>query len=163
MRRNTEPSDWREGRRIRAWELKQQGWSQKSIAAALGVTEGAVSQWIKRAVAGGVASLKRQPPPGATPRLSDAQRADLPELLAKGAEHYGFVGAVWTQDRVRALIEQVFGVRYHRDHVGRILKAVGWSVQKPIERAIERDEAAIAQWKDEHWPELKKTREVKLA
>ena len=156
MRRTDEPSDWREGRRLRAWELKQQGWSQKAIAAALGVTEGAVSQWMKRAAAHGVEGLKRRPAPGALPRLTDDQRAQLPDVLAKGAERYGFVGAVWTQDRVRAVIKQTFGVSYHRDHVGRILKALRWSVQTPIERATQRDEDEIARWKAEDWPAIKK-------
>jgi transposase len=156
MRRNDEPRDWREGRRLRAWELKQEGWSQKAIAEALGVTEGAVSQWMKRAVEGGKEGLKRQPPPGPSPRLSEEQRAQLPDLLAKGAEHYGFLGEVWTQDRVRAVIQRVFGVSYHRDHIGRILKAINWSVQKPIERATQRDDEEIERWKDEKWPEIKK-------
>jgi transposase len=156
MRRNDEPKDWREGRRLRAWELKQQGWSQKAIAEALGATEGAVSQWMKRAAEGGKESLKRQPPPGRLPRLSEEQRAQLPDLLAKGAEHYGFLGEVWTQDRVRALIQRVFGVSYHRDHIGRLLKTINWSVQKPTERATQRDDEAIARWKAEKWSEIKK-------
>ena len=51
--------DWREGRRLRAWELKQQGWSQQEIANALGVSKGAVSQWMKRGREGGMEGLKR--------------------------------------------------------------------------------------------------------
>lgn len=109
MRRSDEPMDWREGRRLRAWELKQQGWSQKAIAEALGVTQGEVSQWMQRVAKGGKEGLKRQPPPGPAPRLSEEQRAQLPDLLTKGAEHYGFLGEVWMQDRVRAVIQQVFG------------------------------------------------------
>jgi transposase len=67
-----EATDWREGRRFRAFELKQQGWSQQRIAEALGVSKGAVSQWMKRARdGGGVEALKRQPAPGARPRLSE--------------------------------------------------------------------------------------------
>ena len=52
-----EATDWREGRRLRAFELKQQGWSQQRIAEALGVSKGAVSQWMKRAREGAVDSL----------------------------------------------------------------------------------------------------------
>jgi transposase len=156
MRRADEPTDYREGRRRRAWELKQQGWTQKAIAAALGVTEGAVSQWMKHGTEGGEDALARQPPPGAPPRLTDAQRKHLPELLAKGAQAYGFLGDVWTQRRVQQVIAQTFGVTYHRDYVGVLLKAIGWSVQKPIERATQRDEAAIERWKTEEWPAIKK-------
>ena len=70
-----EATDWREGRRFRAFELKQEGWSQQRIAEALGVSKGAVSQWMKRACdGGGVEALKRRPAPGARPRLSEEQR-----------------------------------------------------------------------------------------
>src|SRR5258707_106261 len=94
-------ADWREERRKRAWALKQEGWPQKDIAAALGVSEGAVSQWLRRArEGGGVGALTRRPPPGMTPRLSAEQRAQLPALLARGAPAYGFAGEVWTADRV---------------------------------------------------------------
>jgi transposase len=79
-----EATDWREGRRLRAFELKQQGWSQQRIAEALGVSKGAVSQWMKRARHGGVQALKRQPAPGAPPRLSEEQRARVPESFWSG-------------------------------------------------------------------------------
>ena len=94
-----EATDWREGRRLRAWELKQKGWTQQRIAEALGVSKGAVSQWMKRARQGGVRALKRQPAPGASPRLSEEQRTKLPELLERGAEAHGFRGEVWTYAR----------------------------------------------------------------
>jgi transposase len=150
------PRDWREARRLRAWELKQQGWQQRAIAAALGVTPGAVSQWLKRAAEGGVAALRTRLRPGARPKLTPEQRARLPAVLARGAEAYGFAGDVWTTSRVAAVIEQEFGVRYHPAHVSRLLRALGWSVQKPIRRATQRDEAAIAAWYAERWPALKR-------
>jgi transposase len=150
------PSDWREARRLRAWELKQQGWPQQAIAAALGVTPGAVSQWLKRAATGGVAALRNRLRPGPTPRLTAEQRARIPELLARGAEAHGFAGEVWTTARVAAVIEREFGVHYHPAHVSRLLRAIGWSVQRPIRRATQRDEAAVAAWYAERWPALKR-------
>src|SRR5215208_6977314 len=102
-----EATDWREGRRLRAFELKQQGWSQQRIAEALGVSKGAVSQWMKRARDGGGAeALKRRPAPGARPRLSEEQRAKVPELLERGAEAHGFRGDVWTCERVARVIRK---------------------------------------------------------
>jgi transposase len=145
-----------EARRFRAWELKQQGWKQKDIAEALGVTPGAVSQWLKRAREQGVESLRRRVGSGPRPRLSAEQRARLPQLLAQGAEAYGFRGAVWTRARVADVIEGEFGVRYDPSHVGRILRACGWSLQKPMRRAKQRDEEAIRAWKEERWPEVEK-------
>lgn len=150
-------ADWREERRKRAWVLKEQGWLQKDIAAALGVSEGAVSQWLRRAHAGGgVAALARHPAPGPVARLRVEQRAQLPELLERGAEAYGFRGDVWTANRVAEVIWQTFGVRYSRDHVSALLRQLGWSRQRPITRATQRNDNAIQQWQEERWPALKK-------
>src|SRR5215216_409560 len=153
-----EATDWREGRRLRAWELKKEGWSQQRIAEALGVSKGAVSQWMKRVREGGVQSRKRQPAPGASPRLSEEQRTKLPELLERGAEAHGFRGEVWTCERVAIVIRREFGVSYHPAHVSRLLKALRQSLQKPQRRANQRDEEAIEHWKEHRWPSLKKER-----
>lgn len=150
------PLDWREGRRLRAWELHQQGWLQAEIAEALGVTPGAVSQWLKRAREQGESALRRHPPPGRPPRLTLTQRAQLPAWLAQGPAAFGFRGEVWTTPRVAAVIAHEFGVRYHPAHVSRLLRAIGWSVQRPIQQASQRDEGAIERWKQRRWPQLKK-------
>ena len=86
MSTKTAQLDWRDGRRRRAWELKQHGWKQQDIAAALGVTPGAVSQWLKRGREQGMEGLRRHPAPGPTPQLTVAQVAQLPALLERGAE-----------------------------------------------------------------------------
>jgi transposase len=154
-----EATDWREGRRLRAFELKQEGWSQQRIAEALGVSKGAVSQWMKRAREGGVQALKHQPAPGASPRLSEEQRVKVPELLERGAEAHGFRAEAWTCERVAIVIRREFGVSYHPAHVSRLLKkALRQSLQKPQRRANQRDEEAIERWKEERWPSLKKGR-----
>ncbi len=153
---SSQASDWREGRRLRAWELKQKGWSQREIARALGVTQGAVSQWMKRAREGGVEGLRKRTSPGAPPRLSENQRVQLKELLAQGAPAHGFRGDVWTCARVAKMIRKEFGVSYHPAHVSRLVRQLGLSLQKPMRRAIQRDEQAIKHWKEERWPGLKK-------
>lgn len=150
-------SDWREGRRLRAWELKEEGFSQQQIADVLGVSKGAVSQWIRRGREGGVEGLKRRVACGASPRLTDEQRTELAELLvAYDAEDYGFTGKAWTCERVTRVILWHFGVSYHPAHVSRILRQMRISPQKPARRANQRDDAAIEHWKNERWPELKK-------
>ena len=126
---SSQATDWREGRRLRALELKERGWKQTQIADALGVTEGAVSQWMKRAREEGVEGLRHKPPPGATPRLSEDERAKLPKLLAQGAEAHGFRGEVWTCERVATVIRREFGVSYHPAHVSRVVRALGLSLQ----------------------------------
>ena len=158
MSRTTTRLDWREGRRRRAWELKEQGWKQSAIAAALGVTPGAVSQWLTRARQDGVEALRRHPAPGPTPRLSAEQLAQLPVLLERGPEAYGFRGQVWTCKRVAEVIRRTFGVTYHPAHVNRLLHALHHSVQRPRERATQRDETPSAAWWQERWPALEKKR-----
>lgn len=148
--------DWREARRFRAWQLKQKGWKQVDIAEALGVTRAAVSQWLKRAREGGVGALRTRSGSGAKPKLAAAQLERLPELLSVGPEAYGFRGAVWTRARVGAVIEKEFGVSYSDGHVGRLLRRIGWSLQKPEDRADQRDEEAVERWQEETWPALKK-------
>jgi transposase len=155
---SSQATSWREGRRLRTLELKERGWEQTQIADALGVTEGAVSQWMKRAREQGVEGLRHKPPPGATPRLSEDERARLPELLAQGTEAHGFRGEVWTCERVAIVIRKEFGVSYHPAHVSRLLKALRQSLQKPQRRAEQRDEEAIEHWKEERWPSLKEER-----
>lgn len=142
-------------RRLRAWELKQQGWLQREIAAAVGVTEGAVGQWMSRGRQGGIAGLLHRPPPGPSSRLTSEQLAQLPVLLARGAEAFGFRGQISKARRVTEVIRREFGVQYHFNHVGNLLRAAGWRPQKPLRRASQRNEAAIAQWWSERWPALK--------
>jgi transposase len=155
---SSQATNWREGRRLRALELKERGWKQTQIADALGVTEGAVSQWMKRAREEGVEGLRHKPPPGATPRLSEDERAKLPKLLAQGAQAHSFRGEVWTCERVATVIRREFGVSYHPAHVSRVVRALGLSLQKPQRRAEQRDEEAIDNWKEKKWPSLKKRR-----
>jgi transposase len=150
------PVSWHEWRRHRAWHLHQQGWTQQLIADALGVTQGAVSQWLQRATAAGVEALCDHPAPGPSPLLTPAQLTQLGDLLAQGAEAHGFRGAVWTRRRVAQLIRVQFGVTYHPTHVGRLLRQLGWTPQRPIQRATQRDEAAIINWYTKRWPAIKK-------
>ena len=124
-------------------DLKQQGWYQRDIASALGASEVSVSRWLARAREGGPESLLAQPAPGHPAKLSAAQNRLIPEFLWHGPEAYGFCGDVWTCARISRVIEQELGVRYHKDHIGRLLRELHWTPQVPITRAIQRDERAI--------------------
>jgi transposase len=150
------PKNWREYRRLRVWDMHRQGYKQQEIADALGLTQPAVSYIIKRAKAGGVAALRHHQSPGAPARLSPEQKQQLLAELAQGAEAHGFRGDVWTTKRIAHFIAQRFGVQYHHDYIGPLLRQLGWSPQRPLVRASQRDEATIKQWAEVTWPALKK-------
>lgn len=145
---------WKVQRRQRAFELHRQGWSQRSIAEAFGVSGAAVSQWLSGpsdpAAWGGKGRA------GRPPKLAPEQLARLPQLLAHGAQAHGFRGEVWTGKRVAEVIRQQFAVSLHPAHVSRLLKRLDWTPQAPCKRAAQRDEARIAAWRTERWPALKK-------
>jgi transposase len=140
---------------MRALQLKQQGWMQRDIAEALGVTEGAVSQWLAAARRGGADALRSHPAPGPSPKLTPSQRQLIPDFLWHGAEAYGFRGEAWTCARVARVLEEEFGVSYSKSQVSRVLRDLGWTPQVPITRAVQRDEEAIERWRLDRWPELK--------
>jgi transposase len=147
--------DLREWRRMRAWQLVQLGWKQRHVANALDVTEGAVSRWVAKARGEGPAALLARPRSGHPAKLDPDQVRLIPDLLGHGAEAYGFRGEVWTCARVAWVIEEEFGVTYHKGHVSRLLKELDWTPQMPIARAIQRDEQEINRWRVKVWPRLK--------
>jgi transposase len=148
--------DVREWRRLRAVELLQLGWLEVDIASALDVNKGTVSRWIGIAETQGVEALRAHPSVGHPSKLTIEQVRRIPELLLHGAEAYGFRGEVWTCPRIAQVLRWEFGVSYHKDHVSRLMKTLGWTPQVPNTRAVQRDEAAIQRWREEAWPELRR-------
>jgi transposase len=130
-------------RRLRAVELVERGESPDDVAHFLGCGRSSVYTWVK---------LARQSPEkpaakphaGPRPRLTASRLAELEALLWKGAKAHGWRTELWTAARVAELIERHFEVRFHPEHVRKILKRrLHWTSQKPQKRAKERDEAAI--------------------
>ena len=163
MSQKTAHPDWKEQRRWRALELKRDGWTHAEVAEALGVTKGAVSQWMQRVADQGEEGLRARPHLGAIPKLTTEQKQLLPDCLSHGAEAYGFRGEFWNSARVGEVIWREFLVRYHKNHIPRLLHELDWTPQQPLERASQRDEARIALWRSETWPALKKRPDVSAA
>lgn len=143
--------------RRRCVALQQQGWKQVAIAHALGLTQGWVSRTLTKYRQQGQEALAWQKQPGAKSRLTDEQLIELVAELNKGAEYHGFPGHIWTRPRVNEVIKKLFGVSYDPSQVGRILKKVGWSRQKPQRKARQQNQQRVQQWRDERLPELKKS------
>lgn len=146
-----------EALRRRCVELKQMGWRQADIARAFGLTEGWVSQTLKTYREQGDSGLTTGKRTGAPSRLTADQLDQLTKELAKGAEQHGFSGQVWTRPRINDVIDKLFGVSYDPSQIGRLLKKVGWSRQKPARQARQQDSQAVANWQAERLPALKKS------
>ena len=151
---NARDGDVREWRRLHALQLREHGWRRMDVAEAMDVTERSVSNWTAVARVRGPQGLRSAPIPGRPPGLSPAQRRLIPEFLWHGAEAYGFRGSVWTCGRIAKVIEEEFGVAYDKGHVSRLLRQLRWTPQMPIQRASQRDEQAIEQWRSQRWPRL---------
>jgi transposase len=147
-----------QARRLRAAELFAAGVHAAEVARQLGVSRQAASRWHAVWKAGGTNALASRGPTGPTSRLSDAQLVEVEQALRKGAVANGFVGELWTLDRIALVIGRLTGVRHHPAHVWGILRyRLGWTVQRPRRRAAERDQAAIDHWVAADWPRIKKT------
>lgn len=147
-----------ERRRRRAAALLESGLSLQAVARRVGASVSSVFRWKVAIAAGGDAALSAKPVPGRRRKLGDAERERLLKLLLKGALAYGFPNDLWTLKRIASVIRKEFGVKYHPNHVWRLLRGLGWSCQVPERRAVQRDEKAIAHWKRYKWPHIKKRR-----
>lgn len=145
-----------ERRRFAALDLLKQGLNQSEVARRLKVCSQTVSRWAKARAAGGKQILKAVGRAGRKPLLDDKQRSRLITLLLEGPEKLGYETPLWTCQRVSHLIEQEFKIRYHAGHVWKLLRQLNWSPQRPAGRALERNEEAIAEWKQKTWPAIKK-------
>jgi transposase len=141
-----------EGVRLQAGALFAAGRSQAEVARTLGVARQNVSRWYARWRAGGLEALASRGPTGPAPRLADQQLRDLDQALRQGARAHGFDTDHWTLSRITVVIEQTTGARYHPGHTWKLLRRMGWRLQRPARRAVERDEQAIARWVAEDWP-----------
>jgi len=146
-----------ERRRRRALSLLDEGLLPVEVAQRVGVDRRSVRRWKAQARDGGKDAVRARPASGRPPKLKVIHKRRLETLLIKGARTAGFPTDLWTCPRVARVIERRFGVAYHVDHVGRLLHELGWSPQRPVRRAIERDEEAIRRWVRETWPRVKKT------
>lgn len=146
-----------EKRRRRAVALLAKGLSLNEVARRIGCNASSVMRWRDAMARGGTRALDPKAVPGRPARLAGAQRRRLVRYLLQGPGAHGYRTELWTTQRIADLIEDKFGVCYHRDHVGRLLHQLGWSHQKPERRALERNESAIEDWKRRQWPRIKKT------
>ena len=142
-----------EGVRMQAGALSAAGRSQAEVARTLGVARQNVSRWHALWRVGGLGGLRSAGPTGHAPHLSEPQLHAIDQALRQGARAHGFDTDHWTLARITSVIERVAGDSYHPGHVWKLLRQrMGWRLQRPARRAVERDEQAIARWVAEDWP-----------
>ena len=144
-------------RRKRALDLLDEGLSLNAVARRIGCAPISVLRWRDARKKSGALVFVVKTSPGRPSRLSEKDIRKLAKLLLKGPLSQGYRTDLWTTQRIADLIEKEFGVKYHRDHIGRIMKKMGWSPQKPERRAMERDEERIRNWRETDFPRIKKT------
>jgi len=145
-----------ERRRHQAVALLQQGLPPVEVARRVGVDRRSVRRWKAAHRQQGRRGLQAKPATGRPPRLKPPHKRRLESHLLKGAKAAGFATDLWTCPRIAQLIQAKFGTRYHVDHIGRLLRSMGWSPQRPARRARERDEPLIQYWVKVDWPRIKK-------
>lgn len=157
MRKHGSPQEL-EQKRFKAYELSQEGMSNKDIALALDVSVRSVLHWLRLVTTKGVEALKAKAHPGRTPKLTPKQIEKVQSLVLKGATANGFSNELWTGPRVAQLIRDKFQVTYHNKYLPDLLKKMGLSCQKPERQARQRDDEAVAEWIDKDWKRVKKKR-----
>jgi transposase len=146
-----------EERRLEGARLLKEGkLTNAEIARQLGVTRGSVGAWEKKLKAGGVRQLRLHKSSGRPSKLTKGVRTKLKRLLDRGALAAGYPTDRWTLKRVSELLKKEFDIDYYPNSLWRVLDQMGYSAQKPLPRAAERDEELVKAWLEKDWPRIKK-------
>jgi len=143
--------------RIRAVQQVEAGESPETVIKALGFTRSCIYNWIAKYREGGYEALKAKPLDGRPPKLTGAQIRRLYTIITnKNPSQMSFEFALWTRSMIREVIRDQFNVSLSDVSVGRLLRKMGLSPQKPLRRAYQRDEEKVTAWKEKGYPEIKR-------
>jgi len=146
----------KEKRRFKAAKMFKKGVSQVDVARKFNVTPTAVSQWRKAWDKKGEEALKSKGPPGFSSKLTEENRKELKKILKTGPVRYGYPTELWTLSRIAEVIKEEFRITFTDVWVWHILHDLGFTPQKPQVKSRQRNEKAIAWWKEKKLPSLKK-------
>jgi len=143
--------------RIRAVKRVQQGESPEKVIATLGFSRACIYNWLARYRAGGWHGLRSGKHTGRPKRLDGTQIAWIYKTIRdKNPLQLKFSFALWTRSMVTRLIRKQFGLKLSESSVGRLLRQMGLSCQKPLYRAYQQDSEAVEYWKKTVFPQIKK-------
>lgn len=143
--------------RIRAVMRVEAGESPEVVIKALGFTRSLIYEWLAKYREGGIDALRRRKAPGKTPQLNATQLQKIFRLVVGvDPRQLRFEFALWTRGMVRDLILREFRVKMSEVSVGRLLKKIGLSPQRPTRRAIQRDDLLVYRWMAEDFQKIRK-------
>jgi|SRR5690625_2571506 len=148
--------DTLEALRFRAIEQVEAGAHPEDVSVSLGMNPKTVYKWLAEYREGGKEALAKKPVPGRPPKLSGAALRKLYTLIVgQDPRQLEFEFGLWTREMIRTLIDREFGVSLSVASVGRLLRKLGLSPQRPVHRAYQQDPAAVARWKSEQFPAIR--------
>ncbi|MCA2227734.1 helix-turn-helix domain-containing protein [Nonomuraea aurantiaca] len=149
----------REQVRMRAVDRFAEGATDAQVAVEFRISRMSANRWRRAFDAGGREALLSKGPGGEKCKLTEAQLDRLQTALDEGPAAYGWdEDQCWTLARIAGLVWELFRVPYTLSGLDYLLHRLGWSWQVPTRRAVERDDAAIAAWRNDVWPEGKEPR-----
>ena len=143
--------------RIRAVQRVEAGESPEVVIAALGFSRTCIYNWIAKYREGGIEALRATPLSGRPSKLNGKQlRWIYKTVVGKNPLQLKFEFALWTCGMVRELIREKFHVRLSEVSVGRVLKKLGLSPQRPLRRAYQKDPVLVEHWRECAYPQIRK-------
>ncbi len=146
----------RVARRLHAVLLNHRQHTSGEIAQLLEAPRSKVSLWLGQYESHGWKGLLEGHRSGRRKELTSAQLSQLDGLIDSGPIAYGFSSGVWTSPMIGRVIEEEFDVRYHPGHVRKVLKVLGFSVQRPRRKLAKADPGEQDRWQRYTYPRLKK-------
>ena len=147
---------YRVARRIHAMILNHEGKTSGDIANIIKTPRSRVSEWLKNYEYYGYEGLLEGYRPGRPAQLIAQQISVLCDIIDSGPVAYGFLSGVWTSPMIARVVEQEFGVSYHPGHVRRLLRQLGFSVQRPRRALARANPEKQDRWHRYTYPSLKK-------
>ena len=136
--------------------VRQKKKSPEDVIKIFGLHRANIYKWLKKYDKGGFAALRSTKAKGPAPKLSLWQKKRVGNYLLKNPTQFRFEYALWTVPMIVELIALKFDVLYSSVQVGRLLSDIGFSRQKPLERAYQQDPEQVAQWLKKSYPAIKK-------
>jgi len=142
--------------RFRAVRRIHAGESPEIVAKAIGIHRATIYEWLARYRAGGWDALKSRPTPGRVPKIKGKQLKWIFDTLTQNnPQQLKFEFALWTREMIQKLIKDRFGIRLGLTAIGRLLSQLGFTCQKPLYKAIQKNDSLVKEWLKKVYPKIK--------